>query len=68
MSFEHEENFDYYEETASGGYGSWSARCLREIERMDETIATLDRQLAKLKSMRFELDNGPLLNISQKSE
>lgn len=68
MSFEHEENFDYYEETASGGYGSWSSRCLMEIERMDETIATLDRQLAKLKSMRFELDNGPLLNISKKPE
>ena len=68
MSFEHEENFDFYEETSSGGYGSWSSRCLREIERMDETIATLDRQLAKLKSMRFELDNGPLLNITRESE
>lgn len=59
MSFEHEENFDYYEETVSGG--SWSSRCLREIKRMDEAIAMLDRQLAKLKSMAFELDNGPLL-------
>lgn len=35
---------------------------------MDEIVATLDRQLAKLKSMRFEPDNGPLLNISKEPE
>lgn len=68
MSFEQEENFDYQEETTSGGYGSWSSRCLNEIERMDETIATLDRQLAMLKAMRFELDNGDLLSTIKKPE
>lgn len=70
MSFEQEEYLDYRKKTpAAGGHGSWSSRCLREIEQMDETIASLDRQLAKLKAMAFELDNGPLLrNIVKVSE